>query len=157
MELKGLILLSVLCTTVFSEDCVTYSFEDDFENLFSNEIGLCNGMRWWNLGRYSEIPVESPDARSTKFIAPDFIMSCVSSFTFPVTAGGIVEVNLYMAPISQSDQVSIFVHEVVPGGINASVGNTGISAMNSPFESGWHVLNVTLTGSGTFDGYVSLP
>lgn len=156
MERNIIILVLFLCSSVFCEDCVTYTFGDDFEDLFSNEIGVCNGMLMWNRGNYFDIPLDSPHELSTTYIYPANLLSCVSSFIFPMTAGGIVEVNLYMDPNSPADQVSIVVNEVVPGGTDAAVANTGISAMNPSFVSGWHSLNVTLTGSGTYNGYVSI-
>lgn len=155
MEIIFLILLITCTIPVFGEDCVVYTFEDDFENLFSNEIGVCRGMKMWQLGYYSSIYLDSPHVLSNKFISPDYLLSCVSSFTFAMSGMGTVEVNLYMDPASNSDQISIVVHEVVPGSTATVVGNRGISAMAPDFVVGWHSIRIPLIGSGTFQGYVS--
>ncbi|KPJ16517.1 hypothetical protein RR48_08108 [Papilio machaon] len=158
MDRKYLTLLILVCFSilVFGEECVVYTFEDDFDDLFSNEKGVCQGMRMWQLGYYSSISLERPHPLSTTFISPEFLLSCVSSFTFPMSGLGTIEVNLYMDPVSNSDQISVVVHEVVPGSTATVVGNRGISAMAPDFEKGWHSIRIPLTGSGTFDGYVSL-
>ncbi|CAK1580860.1 unnamed protein product [Parnassius mnemosyne] len=156
MDQKRFILFFLLCPVVFGKDCVTYSFEENFESLFAKEKGICNAMEMWDIGNYSSIPIDSPHPLSTTFISPNTLLSCVSSFTFLMSAGGVFEVNLFMDPASQTDQISLVVNEVVSGGADASVGNTAITPMNPTFEIGWHALRITLSGSGTYEGYVSL-
>lgn len=132
--------------------CVRYTFENDFGLLFTNEIGICGGMPFWQIGTYSSIPIERPHEDSYSFISPMPSLSCVSSFSFSMLAGGTVEVNIYMDGVSPNDQITLVVQQNATGAVAAS---TIYSALDPYFIRGWHILTVNLTGSGNFYGYVS--
>ncbi|KPJ16516.1 hypothetical protein RR48_08107 [Papilio machaon] len=67
-------------------------------------------------------------------------------------ASGIVEVNLYMDPISKDDYISIGVYKVGTVSKNV-VGEKTISPRSEDFKTGWETVKISLSGSGTFMGY----
>lgn len=149
----SIIVIFILIISVCSEDCLRYTFEEDFGTLFSNESGLCGGMQFWELRSYSSISMDRPHEYSHLFISPRESLSCVSSFNFNMLAGGTVEVNIYMDGASRNDQISLLVQHNSTGAV---AGNTANSALDPNFVRGWHTLRVSLTGNGIFTGYVSV-
>lgn len=154
MDARYLLLL-LFCSKVICEDCLIYSLEDGFNDTLSNEVGLCVGMISWNMGTYEGGPIYPPHPSTTKFMYPNINLSCVSSYHLPLSATGIVEVNLFMEPQSSTDQVSILINQIVPDGNDAVVGNSWILATQENFVRGWRTERITLTGSGSYQGYVS--
>lgn len=155
INFKCVVLILFCSSVVFCEKCITYNFEENFDNLFTNEKGVCINMMVWDIKNYQSISVPSPHPSSTMFITPKEALSCVSSFTFSATSGGAVEAHIYMESESPMDQISFVVNEIIPGGNDGAVGTTLLSSMNPNFSNGWHILRVTLTGRGTFNAYVS--
>ncbi|KAJ0175020.1 hypothetical protein K1T71_009161 [Dendrolimus kikuchii] len=139
-----------------SSFCERYEFEDSFENNFSNTKGVCIGIAMWNHREYANIDLWSPFNRSTSYITPLTSLSCVSSYTFPMTTGGILEVNIYMDSVARSDQITILANQEVIGGNDAVVGTISNTPQDAAFVSGWHTLRITLIGGGTYGGYISL-
>lgn len=150
-------LIALLNCCVTCDDCVTYNFENDYEDLFRNDFGVCIPMPMtWSLGTYSSISVENPNSDSNNFIRPASSMSCVTSFTFPMTFGGIIEVNFYIQPAVMSDTLTILVNIATSG--NHPTINTYVMTPALPnFLPGWHVARIQLTSAGSFTGYVSIP
>ncbi|VVD04234.1 unnamed protein product [Leptidea sinapis] len=97
---------------------------------------------------------------STKFIWPSNTVNCVASFIFMMTARGTVEINMYVEPapnVNQGDQVSIAANEIRDGESDATVGQYMLVPGQDPnFVPGWRVLSFTLTGSGSFRGYITM-
>uniref|UniRef100_A0A1E1WDU8 MAM domain-containing protein n=1 Tax=Pectinophora gossypiella TaxID=13191 RepID=A0A1E1WDU8_PECGO len=144
---------------VFGEDCVTFDFEDDFDNSFSHEIGVCSSLgpsALWRVGNYSEVGIESPDPLSASFISPSNTLSCVTSFTFTMSDKGMLEVNLYMEAYALTDQIVVIVNQIVPGGNDAAIGTTFMMPLLPNYYHGWHTLTISLNGFGNIDGYISL-
>ncbi|KAJ2949497.1 hypothetical protein O0L34_g15420 [Tuta absoluta] len=138
--------------------CVTYNFEDSFYDSFSG-VGMCTNLPSvgnWTLGNYSTTSVELPHPDSTSFISPSTIMSCTSSFTFPMRSGGIFEVNVYMDANEPSNELLIFVNEVVEGGADTQVALIPLTPNLPIYQEGWNTLTAILGGNGTYDGYVTL-
>lgn len=154
MDARYLVLL-LFCSKVTCEDCLTYSLEDGFNNTISNEVGLCIGFSNWIVGTYEEGPIDPPNSFTTKYIYPDINASCASSYFLSLEAAGTVEVNLYIDPHSVTDQVSILINQIVPDGNDAVVGSSFILASQSNLQRGWRSERVSLTGSGSYVGYVS--
>lgn len=155
ISFKCVVLILVYSSVVSCDECVSYDFEDDFDDLFTSGVGVCIGMVTWNIAAYRSLPLESPHPSSTQFISPSEQLSCVSSYRFTMTSGGTVEANIYMDSLSTMDQVSFVVNEIVPGGNDAAVGTIVLSSLDPNFVNGWHTLRVTLTGRGTYNAFVS--
>lgn len=152
--LRKLFLLTLLVSHAFSESCVTYSFENDFYENFSN-LGLCIDYRFWTVGTYDSIDVTAPHERSTSFIRPLEQLSCVSSFMFPMTNGGILEVLIYMKADNQNEHITVLANQYVQNGDDTTLGTAGISPLAPNYEDGWHKLVVNLNSQGTSMCYVS--
>lgn len=136
--------------------CERYEFEDNFDDLFSNTKGVCGGMAMWEQRDYDEIGLWTPFERSVSFISPMNTVSCVSSHTFPMTAGGILEVNIYMDAAANSDHITVLANQEVQSGQDAVVGTISNTPQEQPFFPGWHTLRITLIGIGSYNGYVSI-
>lgn len=156
-DYRVLLISIVMFSGVVCEDCVTFDFEKDFNSSFSNEIGVCGGlMVMWRVGRYEDLPIEGPDEGSSKFVYPTEDLSCASSFTFRMSAAGVLEINLFIQPTSVTDQVTVLANQVVPNGQDVVVGNDWVIASDEDFVSGWRTMRINLSGFGTYTGYVSL-
>lgn len=138
-----------------SEDCIAYNFESDFEALFDNDRGLCTGFTRWQLNKYTTLPIDHPSSESLKFISPQEYISCVSSFPFEASNGGVVEVNIYMEAAELTDQITVLVNKIADEASDMVIGSAGVSPLVSNYADGWHVLKIVLSGSDTFNGYVS--
>ncbi|XP_034833587.2 uncharacterized protein [Maniola hyperantus] len=138
-----------------TEDCVTVDFENNFEDNFTNNNTECTGRSAWNIRQYSSVNIDSPHPRSAKFIAPQQGFSCVSSFKFPMTTGGRLEVNLYMMSTSQVDQLTTVVFHSIVGGNDISLSRTFFNNESSDFVPGWQTLNITVDGPERFEGYIT--
>lgn len=161
-SLYSIIFISFLSTCVLSgqnldnDSCVTYNFEANYDALFDNDLGVCqNTMSTWKLSSYSIAGDESPLSLSTKFISPDETLSCISSFFFPLSATGKFEVYVYLDSVVQTDQLTIFVNQVVSTGNDAVMGILTLAPTTTTYVRGWNTLSTTLMGSGSATGYVS--
>lgn len=91
--------------------CITYDFEKDFEILFNQDHSTCRqGFDMWTLGLYSEISVPPAHPSSTSFMKPLGLLSCISSFEFPVQSGSFIEVNGFADPRG-ADFINIMVQQ----------------------------------------------
>jgi hypothetical protein len=139
-----LLLILLSCTFVFCEKCVTYNFEEDFENSFTFNDGMCFGHSPWELQQYDSSNITSPFNKSTVFIAPteNVIISCTSSFKFPVHDKGRLEVNVYMESVPIESTISVVL-------LNDNLGtivNLGHSPGQPDFKPGWTVLRLDVSG-----------
>lgn len=132
-----------------------YDFEQGFEDMFNNDMSLCSGMVMWSVGKYENLGIVSPYTNSTKYIYPRTTLSCTSSFIFQVRSSGVVEVNIFMEPESPSDQIAIFMHRVIPNSNHPVVGSFMTIASGSNFVRGWRTAEIILSGSDSYDAYVS--
>ncbi|CAG9791015.1 unnamed protein product [Diatraea saccharalis] len=143
----SVLLLIFLLTyqSVFCEDCVTYDFENDFDNLFSSNSGLCTSQHSWDMKHYDTTGITSPSPNSTSFISPPVFNGCVSSFSFPIENNGIVEVNVYMDENSdQSDFIIVLIQSIDENGIESTITNEMYSPSQSTFVAGWITLRLQL-------------
>ncbi|KAJ8714679.1 hypothetical protein PYW07_002904 [Mythimna separata] len=145
-----------LVSHVISDSCVRYTFEEGYHEWFQNQWGAaCDQFPFWIPGKYSDVDVTSQNERSTSFITPLPVFSCVASFIFAMSAGGTIDVNIYMEPEDIHDQIVILAHLLEAGG-DTIVGQAINMALDPNFVAGWHTLTMTLTGSGTYKGYISI-
>lgn len=128
--------------------CVVYTFDQDFNTLFTSD-GICRFSTNWELRNYSTLKIEAPHPESVSCIVPSSTSSCTSSFIFPMSAAGVLEVKIYMEPISTSDQVEILVYQINELGSNSIV---GIGSTGRQF--GWTTIKINLTGNGDYNGQV---
>jgi hypothetical protein len=145
-----LMLILLASTSVLCDECVTYDFEQDFDDLFTFDNGVCNGMAPWKIQQYEG--VSNPYNMSSQFMSPTEgeMFSCVSSFAFPVHRNGLFEINVYMEPGSNLSQLSIIVQSTKGGTIN----NLVHTPMSPDFVPGWTALQLKVPGD--FNAYVSL-
>ncbi|KAH9629752.1 hypothetical protein HF086_009879 [Spodoptera exigua] len=152
MILKVLILLLVFVSFVASDSCVTYNFEKDFDDLFNNYAGLCytgNHLSWIT-EQYSNFDLTGPNKLSTKFITPTpgNTMSCTTSFSFTMNAGGTIELEMY-ADSETNHNIQIMVFEEASDGV--------VGMANPAPAKGWRTVRIeNLGGKYTFEGFVSI-
>lgn len=155
--IRKVFILIFLLPHAFSENCVRYTFEENFNYLFTNELGACNDeTSLWKLGTYNTSDVTGHHELSSTFITPLETLSCVSSFMFSMTHGGTVEVVIYMESNATSDQIMVLANEHFEDGEDKNMGLVGNSPMSDNFVSGWHTLVIPLSSTGTSEGYVSI-
>ncbi|XP_045775579.1 uncharacterized protein LOC123874350 isoform X1 [Maniola jurtina] len=138
-----------------NEDCVIVDFESNFEEDFTNDYGICVGLFAWEVKNYSSVDIDSPHSRSARFIVPQQGLSCVSSFKFPMTTGGRLQVNLYMMSTSLVDQQTITVFQSIVGGNDITLSRAFLNNMSSEFVPGWQTINITVDGPERFEGYIT--
>ncbi|KAJ8714681.1 hypothetical protein PYW07_002906 [Mythimna separata] len=138
-----------------SEECVAYNFESDFEELFDSDRGLCTGFSRWKLDQYTSLPIDHTSSESLQFISPQEFISCISSFPFEASNGGVVEVNVYIQSAVPNDQITVLVNKIVDEASDVVIGSAGVSPLSSNYAEGWQVLRIVLSASGTFNGYIS--
>lgn len=146
---------SVFC----DEKCITYDFEDSFHEQFTPQTGLCGNMVPWLLGSYSDSTLDSPHARSTSFVSPQTLSSCVQSFQFTMENRGVLDVDVYTKSETVADQLTVLVQKVrTDGSGDTNIGFLMFVPSISNITEGWHRLTVPLTSSatGSFNGYVSI-
>lgn len=154
--IRKVLILFTLVYHAVSEYCVRYTFEENFNEWLENEWGgQCVSMPFWIIGKYSDLDLTGQNEKSTSFIMPQSDLSCDSSFIFSMTAGGTIEVNIFMEATEPTDQILILVNLLDPIGGDRVTGQAFNSAMDPNFVPGWHTLKMTLTGSETYQGYVS--
>lgn len=139
-------------TTPTEDECITYNFENDVQELLTNNYDVCNGNALWSIGSYASSPINSPNPSSHTFISPTASYSCVTSFPFPVTSGGIIEVNIYLALVASSDRLTILVHQESNG---RTVGNYIVAGSNTDSAGRWLTAHINVYGTGNFNAYVS--
>ncbi|KAH9629761.1 hypothetical protein HF086_009888 [Spodoptera exigua] len=152
MVLKILIIIaSLLSPYVVSDTCVTYDFEENFDDIIGNH-GICsdNMMSEWILDEYNNLGLNSPHERSTKFISPTRgVLSCWSSFLFTMSQRGTLQVKLYMTSDFNSDFLQILV-------FSAEEYVSGMYSVTSSNVKGWYTANLPLEGNpAVYRGYVS--
>ncbi|KAG6448911.1 hypothetical protein O3G_MSEX005783 [Manduca sexta] len=150
---------ALLCCTahVLCEECVTYSFDKDFDSMFNNDVGVCGNINnVWVQRNYSTIGLQSPHRNSVKHITPEPALSCVSSFFFTMTGRGIVEAKIFMDGAANSDQITLFANQYVPGGNHGVMGNINNTPLQAGFVKGWHTLRVQVIGTNAYTGYITL-
>ncbi|XP_028161096.1 uncharacterized protein LOC114353333 isoform X3 [Ostrinia furnacalis] len=130
--------------------CVTYQFGQDFNSLFSND-GVCRYSANWLLRNYTSLTIDSPHKNSVSCIIPGNGWSCTSSFTFPMSAGGILEVEVYLEPFSATDRVLVTVYQINSLGTDLVVGSAA-----SDRQFGWSTLRIQLAGDGDYHGQVTI-
>lgn len=150
------LLLVILCSSVFCDDCVTYNFEDDFESQFNPNTGQCAAStRFWTLNSYSS-SVQAPNNLSSVFISPEVAteFSCTASFEFSMTIGGFIEMNVFTENAQMTDQITALVLAVSGG----TLGTLIFSPLDPSFVSGWQTLRIDLAlpAGVLLDGYVSI-
>ncbi|XP_022824834.1 uncharacterized protein LOC111355283 [Spodoptera litura] len=151
MVLKTFILFSFFVSCVISDSCVTYNFEEGFNDLFGY-YGSCNSFPLWRLSDYKSLPLNTPNEHSTKFITPETSwISCASSFNFTMNAGGSIEFNIYMEQTDSLDQVYLMAYHIGPDGIDFVIGMEVVR-----HQTGWDTVKMPLGGPRTFTGYVSI-
>lgn len=155
---RSLLVLLIIVSHAFSEDCVRYEFGEDYNDLFTDQMDVCGSVPTlpWILKYYEDTDIIDHHELSTTFISPQETLSCISSFVFPMESRGIVEVNIFMEAMANTDQISVLANQVVPGGNDAVVGSAGNSPLAVGFEPGWHTLRFSVGATGTYDGYVSI-
>ncbi|XP_022824547.1 uncharacterized protein LOC111355055 [Spodoptera litura] len=152
MFLTTLIITTLLTSYVVSDTCVTYNFEENFDDIVGS-YGICSGIPAWVLDEYSRVSLNSPDERSTKFITPTraSTASCWSSFVFTVDPGSKLQLKTYM-DLEDRDGGNINVFVVVDGtGIMV-----GMDAVNSANIKGWYTWDVPLFPSVSTQVYISI-
>ncbi|CAK1542069.1 unnamed protein product [Leptosia nina] len=149
MSKRRCLLVLLLSHSVFCDDCHTYDFEKDFEITFHQNQSMCEGRVMWQIGDYSDFNITSPHELSTQFAYPGKSLSCVSSISYPMEGNGVFEVTGYLEP-EGGVELLVLVNEIVPNGPDAAVGNIWFTA------KGWDTRNVTLTGRGKYQGYITM-
>uniref|UniRef100_A0A2A4JGA3 MAM domain-containing protein n=1 Tax=Heliothis virescens TaxID=7102 RepID=A0A2A4JGA3_HELVI len=106
---------------------------------------------------YDSISLASPvESGSTTFVSPAETLSCASSFMFPMTNGGRLEVLIYMDSIISTDQIMVLANQFVENGVDTTLGTSWNSPQFDEFVSGWHTLVVPLTSLGTSLCYITI-
>ena len=149
-------ILFMLVSYAVSDKCVTYTFEEDFDEWPTHEQGSadCKNMPDWILRKYSDFDLSHENEGSMFFITPQTDLSCVSSFIFTMNYNGTIEAKIYMAPTDIFDQIIILVYMLDSDGDRVT-GQVFNMAVDPNFEEGWITLRETLTGSAKYEGYVS--
>lgn len=149
--------LVLFCNAVFCQDCVTENFENgiaDFRSCYSHPKMV--------LREYSAFNMISPHPRSTKFVTPASKSSgftCLQSTKpFTVIRGGTLEVNRYTTSKNITDRmiVRIVTNVTEPNGSGTFVVSDTFGPGQSKFVPGWETFIMTVPGSGTVEGVVSL-
>lgn len=143
---------------VLSDDCIKYTFDEDFWDLFvysrtpcSDGQGLNTFASWYHES-YANSTVRPPNEKSEWFISPSTSLSCISSFPFWIEPGGTVEVNVYIDSMIADDHLTIIVHKISDG-VDPVVGT---SQLFNVFDKRWHVIRIpNLSSIIPFHGYVS--
>ncbi|XP_048484393.1 uncharacterized protein LOC105398412 [Plutella xylostella] len=148
-------LLICVSSYVNSQECVTYNFEENFDEFFSS-CGDNNEL--WSTGFYEDLGIESPHPLSTTFIKPGQNgLSCVSSDTFPVRADGKFEIQAYMKSASINDQIIVIVYGEQEEENDATLGVAVLSAaVDGESGDGFYnfEVNWSVSGDKMYNGYV---
>lgn len=141
------LLTTVSC--VFS--CKIFIFEEGIDETFSTESGICAFPdKSWLIGSYESIKMEGFHELSKTFIAPNEQFSCVSSPTFFMDPGGIIEVNIFMTNNVHTD----FIHVTVSDKDNADAGS--VTQWGHDYAGGWDTIQIKILGLSSFEGFVSI-
>lgn len=157
MKVRESVFFVLFITSVVCDECVRYTFEEgNFEDLFDNMAAPCFGMPKWEEQDYSSISLDRPHDSSETFISPLASFSCVSSYPFTMSVGGIIEVNVYMNGGSSSF-LNVLASQINLDGDDGTAGSAMYNPSSPDYFPGWHTLRFTVstTSSGNFDGYVS--
>lgn len=151
MILKVLIFVIFVSFVVSDDSCVKYNFEENFNDLFSNNGALCNQhiTERWIIGEYSNLDINRPNNLSTKFITPSpgSTVSCMSTFPFKIYKGGVIEFEMYT-----ESEINHFIQIVVYDKTNGQE----FDKENPVPAKGWRTVGLkTNLGPNTYEGYVS--
>lgn len=139
-----------------SENCVTYNFEEEYENIFTANKTQCQDYdHVWNLGKFDLSTVIPPHEASSSFIYPTpGFDSCVSSFVFNISQSNSVEVNAYLESVSPEDRLILIVLAQAPSGPDYPIG-TGVLLPNT---EGWQTVIIDIDNPVTVstNGYVRI-
>ena len=131
------------------DDCKVFNFESDGDLRLGYNI--CQTFEPWETGSYESISVESPHELSTTFLRPQAnTMSCISTEEFSMTSSGTIELNIYAEQPNVPISLTVIVFQSVPNGVDGTVVTQPIT-----INPGWHTYTFSVSGSGSFDGYVS--
>ncbi|XP_022824631.1 uncharacterized protein LOC111355124 [Spodoptera litura] len=140
------------------ETCVRYTFEQGFDELFSDKFELCASLNLppWELGQYRTLGIPAPNAQSTSFMAPQpGNESCTSSFLFPMQRGATIEVTLYLDPVHSLDEFMFLITHIDPrSGLPWMSGVYIFSPSPWPFPSGWYTASFPIPGPSTPEGFL---
>lgn len=153
-------LLSIVINVAFCQDCVTEDFENDVEANFT--VSLCPRATYrhvmWETKEYSSANIKSPHPKSTRFVSPvRFFPSCMTSYKFRMTGGGIVEVRGIATTeldIGGRFSVDIWKYDEFWGSYTSFTG-TGLSLRKGD-KFGEILLRLRIPGSDSFVGVVSV-
>lgn len=152
MILKVLIFVIFVSFVVSDDSCVKYNFEENFNDLFSNNGPLCknhDSTKPWIIGEYSNLDINGPNKLSTKFITPSpgSTASCMSTFPFKIYKGGTIEIEMYT-----ESEINHFIQIVV---YDKTYGQE-FDKENPVPAKGWRTVSLeTNLGPNTYEGYVS--
>ncbi|XP_052758724.1 mucin-22-like [Galleria mellonella] len=154
---SGFLIILLTSSYAYCDECYVDSFEDISSTLASN-VGVCSGLPAWNYGKYSQINIESQHENSLSFISPPSVsigFACVLTPTFRMAAAGVLQFNVFSQITISTDLITIVAYEGESGTTDRNiVGQVSISS-NAGLNRGWNIINVTLDGSESFNGYVS--
>ncbi|KAH9629765.1 hypothetical protein HF086_009892 [Spodoptera exigua] len=141
-----------------SETCVRYTFEQHFNELFTDKFGLCASLMLppWELGHYNRSEISAPNAQSSSFISPQpGYESCTTSFIFPMQRGATIEVTLYLHPFNALDEISFIVIQIDPRSGEPWISGVFIFMPRPwPFPSGWYTASFPVSGLSTPEGFI---
>ncbi|CAB3244793.1 unnamed protein product [Arctia plantaginis] len=145
--LKVFVLLIILS---YASPCERFTFEEDFDELFSTGLGFCSFIDGtWVIGTFESMNMEGFHERSTQFIYPNEQTSCVSSPAFDMDPGGIIEVNIFMTNHVANDLIQVMVLE--------GYAEVGIATQwGHDFAGGYGTIQITIVKSSPFRGVVSI-
>lgn len=145
---------------VFSDECVTYDFEENLEELFANTRS-CSTFSLWTTGNYSSTNIAPLHEGSATFLTPNPTTSCISSLPFMIDLEGTIEVNVFMDSVSLEDQILVLVQMVNTGGADLVLAQGVLESTDGTLVStnGFQTIDIVSTGfplAGEFEGYVSI-
>lgn len=144
-------LLLLVVYSVICDDCKVFNFENLSDLQLNYDTSICENFQPWEAGSYESISMDSLQEVSTMFLRPEpNAMSCISTELFSMSSTGSIELNFYAEQPTVPISLTVIVFQYVPNGVDGTV-------MTQPITigSGWQTYKFAITGSGTFDGYVS--
>lgn len=144
------IVLVFLIIVPYAFPCERFTFEEGFDELFSTDSGFCSFIDGtWVIGTFESMNMEGFHERSAQYIYPNEQTSCISSPTFVMDPGGIIEVNIFMANQMDNDLIQVMILEEY-----SEVGTA--SQWGHDFAGGWGTIQITIVKNSQFRGIVSI-
>lgn len=144
---------------ILETECIAYDFGADFETKF-NRNGLCRFMLEWTWTDTLTSNGGYIYSNSISHISAGNFPSCTSSFNFNMMTGGVIEINVYIASssLTDNDHVDVIVYRTGDDGSSTIIEETVYSPLHESFVNNeWYNLKLDLQSSTTlFTGYVSL-